>query len=190
MRGAKAVIQLYPETPQQMELITSCAMRAGFTGGLVVDFPNSTKAKKYFLCLCAGNAELNYQTPAAQGVDVGDEELDENGEPKAGVRFEMGRTSPRFVFTFSILLFSPWLLLCTPIRSYRIFHLTNSFFHLTGASVSAASVATSKIAIGLCAKRNVSANKARRSHTTRSTLLASVVPCFDTYKYVFCVWLF
>ncbi len=34
-RGAKAIIQLYPETPQQMELITSCAMRCGFTGVLV-----------------------------------------------------------------------------------------------------------------------------------------------------------
>jgi len=30
----------------QLELITQQAMRAGFTGGLVVDFPNSTKAKK------------------------------------------------------------------------------------------------------------------------------------------------
>ena len=35
-RGAKAIIQLYPETPQQMELITSCAMRCGFTGLSVV----------------------------------------------------------------------------------------------------------------------------------------------------------
>ena len=100
-RGAKAVIQLYPETPQHMELITSCAMRAGFTGGLVVDFPNSTKAKKYFLCLCAGNAELNYQTPAAQGAGVRDEDVDvdEDGnaivKPGAGIRFEMGRSSPR-----------------------------------------------------------------------------------------------
>lgn len=30
-----------------MELITQQAMRAGFTGGVVVDYPNSTKAKKY-----------------------------------------------------------------------------------------------------------------------------------------------
>jgi len=29
-----------------MELITQQAMRAGFTGGVVVDYPNSTKAKK------------------------------------------------------------------------------------------------------------------------------------------------
>ncbi|KAL0217659.1 hypothetical protein RCL1_008239 [Eukaryota sp. TZLM3-RCL] len=53
-RNAPAVFQLYPETPQHMELITSCAMKAGFSGGLVVDFPDSTRAKKIFLCLFAG----------------------------------------------------------------------------------------------------------------------------------------
>eukprot|EP01134_Creolimax_fragrantissima_P007421 CFRG7421T1 len=53
-RGARAVFQFYPETPQQMELITQSAMKAGFTGGAVVDYPNSTKAKKIFLCLFAG----------------------------------------------------------------------------------------------------------------------------------------
>lgn len=30
----------------QLELITTQATRAGFTGGVVVDFPNSAKAKK------------------------------------------------------------------------------------------------------------------------------------------------
>lgn len=30
----------------QLELITAQAMRAGFTGGMVVDYPNSAKAKK------------------------------------------------------------------------------------------------------------------------------------------------
>ena len=34
--------------------------RAGFTGGLVVDYPNSTKAKKYYLCL---SFEHGYKTP-------------------------------------------------------------------------------------------------------------------------------
>eukprot|EP00123_Amoebidium_parasiticum_P000576 comp11422_c0_seq1/m.5825 comp11422_c0_seq1/g.5825 ORF comp11422_c0_seq1/g.5825 comp11422_c0_seq1/m.5825 type:complete len:277 (-) comp11422_c0_seq1:5-835(-) len=53
-RGARAVFQFYPETPQQLELLTQAAMKAGFTGGVVVDFPNSTKAKKVFLCLFAG----------------------------------------------------------------------------------------------------------------------------------------
>ncbi|KAJ3084011.1 Williams Beuren syndrome chromosome region 22 protein [Physocladia obscura] len=55
-RGAKAVFQFYPEGSQQVEMIMSAAMRAGFTGGLVVDYPNSTKAKKYFLVLFAGYA--------------------------------------------------------------------------------------------------------------------------------------
>lgn len=45
-RGARAVFQFYPENPSQMELITQQAMKAGFTGGIVVDYPNSTKAKK------------------------------------------------------------------------------------------------------------------------------------------------
>ncbi|XP_045173676.1 probable 18S rRNA (guanine-N(7))-methyltransferase [Mercenaria mercenaria] len=53
-RGSRAVFQLYPESSSQLELITQQAMKSGFTGGLVVDYPNSTKAKKMFLCLFAG----------------------------------------------------------------------------------------------------------------------------------------
>ncbi|KAM9320944.1 18S rRNA (guanine-N(7))-methyltransferase [Gastrophryne carolinensis] len=53
-RGARAVLQLYPENAEQLELVTSQAMKAGFTGGMVVDYPNSSKAKKFFLCLFAG----------------------------------------------------------------------------------------------------------------------------------------
>jgi 18S rRNA (guanine1575-N7)-methyltransferase len=58
--GARAIFQYYPESSHQTELITSCAMLAGFTGGLVVDYPNSAKRKKYFLCLMVGrNAGAN-----------------------------------------------------------------------------------------------------------------------------------
>jgi len=53
-RGARAVFQFYPENSQQVELLTSAALRAGFTGGLLIDYPNSAKAKKYFLVLFAG----------------------------------------------------------------------------------------------------------------------------------------
>lgn len=55
-KGARCVFQFYPENPDQVEMIVSAAMKAGFTGGLVVDYPNSTKAKKYFLCLFAGTS--------------------------------------------------------------------------------------------------------------------------------------
>jgi len=55
-RGSRAVFQFYPENSQQIELMTQQAMKAGFTGGVVIDFPNSTKAKKMFLVLFTGGA--------------------------------------------------------------------------------------------------------------------------------------
>jgi len=68
--GSKAVFQFYPENGQQLELITSQSTKAGFQGGIVVDFPNSTKAKKYFLVLMtSGKSTL----PAALGVGANEE---------------------------------------------------------------------------------------------------------------------
>lgn len=73
VRGGKAVLQFYPENPDQVELITSQAMRAGFTGGVVVDYPNSTKAKKMFLVLFAGVS--NAALPKALGTEGANEEV-------------------------------------------------------------------------------------------------------------------
>lgn len=53
-RGSRAVFQLYPETSDQLELLTNLAMKSGFTGGVICDYPNSTKAKKIYLCLFTG----------------------------------------------------------------------------------------------------------------------------------------
>ncbi|KAF7692779.1 probable 18S rRNA (guanine-N(7))-methyltransferase [Silurus meridionalis] len=68
-RGARAVFQIYPENSEQLELITAQAMRAGFTGGLVVDYPNSSKAKKFFLCLFAGVSGV---LPKGLGTETAD----------------------------------------------------------------------------------------------------------------------
>ena len=38
-------------------MITNAALKNGFTGGLIVDYPNSKKAKKYYLFLMAGHSE-------------------------------------------------------------------------------------------------------------------------------------
>lgn len=46
-REARAVLQFYPESVNQADLLQTEAMRAGFSGGLIVDYPNSTRAKKY-----------------------------------------------------------------------------------------------------------------------------------------------
>ncbi|KAL5109699.1 putative 18S rRNA guanine-N 7 methyltransferase [Taenia crassiceps] len=48
------VLQCYPENSMQLDLLQTEAIRAGFTGGIVVDFPNSTRAKKYFMVLDVG----------------------------------------------------------------------------------------------------------------------------------------
>ncbi|XP_048506376.1 probable 18S rRNA (guanine-N(7))-methyltransferase isoform X4 [Athalia rosae] len=55
-RTARAVFQFYPENSDQIELVTTQATKAGFSGGIVVDYPNSTKAKKFFLVLMTGGA--------------------------------------------------------------------------------------------------------------------------------------
>jgi len=78
-RGARAVLQLYPENPAQLEMITAAAMRSGFSGGLVVDFPHSTRAKKYFLCLICGPPSVNTTLPKARG-EQGGSETDESSD--------------------------------------------------------------------------------------------------------------
>lgn len=69
-RTGRAVFQFYPENSDQIELVTSQAMKAGFYGGLVVDYPNSTKAKKYFLVLMTGGQS---EMPTALGVESAEE---------------------------------------------------------------------------------------------------------------------
>lgn len=74
----------------QAELLTLSAMRAGFAGGLVVDYPNSTRAKKYFLVLMVGGSAV---VPAAKGtgdaMETSDVEEEEEGRgAPQGVRVD------------------------------------------------------------------------------------------------------
>ena len=73
-------------------MITSAAMKNGFTGGIIIDYPNSKKAKKYFLFLMAGFSEEIYNEaksvimPAAKTGDESDEFSDEEeGGRKIGM---------------------------------------------------------------------------------------------------------
>lgn len=66
---SRAVFQFYPNSDDQVQLITTCAQRAGFGGGIVVDYPNSKKARKMYLCLMVGQQEI------PKGIDG--EEADE-----------------------------------------------------------------------------------------------------------------
>ena len=78
---SRAVLQFYPSSDDQIQLITSIAQKAGFGGGIVVDYPNSKKAKKVFLCLFVGGGGSQQVPQGLQG-----EEEDTNK-----VRFERRR---------------------------------------------------------------------------------------------------
>lgn len=84
-RGARAVFQFYPENNQQLELIQKHAMRAGFYGGVVIDYPNSTRAKKYFLVLMTGGVA---QLPKALGDE--DEQSNQVAYTKSKREFAKG----------------------------------------------------------------------------------------------------
>lgn len=102
-RGARAALQFYPNGPKQLEMISSAAMKAGFSGGVVVDYPHSTRAKKFFLCLMVGPASVAQALPKAKGTDPmqlgsDDEEQsdDEGGSSsgeEGGPRGEVGYTA-------------------------------------------------------------------------------------------------
>ena len=80
-RGSRAVFQFYPENSMQVglkekiilwgiylqvEMITTASMKAGFTGGLVVDYPNSSKVFKTLSCerdlQCFHNRPRNFSS--------------------------------------------------------------------------------------------------------------------------------
>jgi len=82
---SRAVFQFYPSSDDQVQLITSAAQKAGFGGGIVIDYPNSNKAKKVFLCLFVGGGGAQ-QVP--QGL-----EGEENAE--GGVKYERRRDRER-----------------------------------------------------------------------------------------------
>jgi len=79
---SRAVFQFYPTSDDQIQLITSTAQKAGFGGGIVVDYPNSKKARKVFLVLFVGGGGGAQQVP--QGLE-GEEQEDEK------VKFERRR---------------------------------------------------------------------------------------------------
>ncbi|CAL0325558.1 unnamed protein product [Lupinus luteus] len=79
--GARAVFQVYPENIDQRELILNAAMRAGFAGGIVVDFPHSSKKRKEFLVLTCGQRSMNASVPNGKdedGESCSDDDMEED----------------------------------------------------------------------------------------------------------------
>ncbi|XP_047052178.1 18S rRNA (guanine-N(7))-methyltransferase RID2-like [Lolium rigidum] len=68
-RGARAVLQFYADNVKQTEMLVSFAMNAGFAGGVVIDWPHSSKAKKSYLVLTCGSPSVATSLPKAKGQD-------------------------------------------------------------------------------------------------------------------------
>jgi 18S rRNA (guanine1575-N7)-methyltransferase len=86
-RGARAVFQFYPANTHQTAMISTIATRCGFGGGVIVDYPHSSRARKYYLVIYAGLAPAGYRPPRPLGEEedpalaVGsDEDDDEDDE--------------------------------------------------------------------------------------------------------------
>lgn len=57
-------------------------MKSGFTGGLIVDYPNSTRAKKYYLVIEAGaRRNLGIVEVTGKTEEMEEEQNEERGEP-------------------------------------------------------------------------------------------------------------
>jgi len=88
-RGSRAAFQFYPESDDQVRFLMQYATKAGFSGGMVVDYPNSKKAKKFYLVLMSGSNDTSGKSsqalPAAKGVGA------EEGEDDGQVRYEKTR---------------------------------------------------------------------------------------------------
>lgn len=84
-KSSRAALQFYPENSAQLNLITGAAARAGFSGGLLIDYPNSAKAKKYYLCITAGPPNPSLAKPVPMGV------LQQNSVRVAGRKRQTGR---------------------------------------------------------------------------------------------------
>ncbi|CCH61932.1 hypothetical protein TBLA_0F03990 [Henningerozyma blattae CBS 6284] len=79
-KGGKFVAQFYPKNDDQIDQILQSAKVSGFSGGLVIDNPESSKNKKYYLVLTSGSARADENSINLAGATM---DADEVSVPKA-----------------------------------------------------------------------------------------------------------
>lgn len=75
-KGGKFCAQFYPKNEEQIEQILSVAKVSGFSGGLVIDNPESKKNKKYYLVLTSGSARNDEKNINLKGAMMDAEDTD------------------------------------------------------------------------------------------------------------------
>ena len=96
VHGGRAVFQLYPENDKQMHMIMHSAKRAGFGGGMVVDYPNSSTAKKHYLVLQTDSVHARMAStpnPTPQAAPVGSSRKRSRADPLMENSSDSGETS-------------------------------------------------------------------------------------------------
>lgn len=76
--GGKVAFQFYPSGKDQVELISNAAMKSGFSGGIIVDYPNSAIAKKYYLVLSTAH-QGKMEIKMVDGLNEGDSDAEADG---------------------------------------------------------------------------------------------------------------
>jgi 18S rRNA (guanine1575-N7)-methyltransferase len=89
-RGGRAVLQFYPETAEQAILISECAAKVGFAGGIVVDYPNSAKAKKHYLVLSFDRSAKTPQALTDGSLHQVRVDSEQKGDKKRPIRKKKG----------------------------------------------------------------------------------------------------
>ncbi|CAB9496197.1 Probable 18S rRNA (guanine-N(7))-methyltransferase [Seminavis robusta] len=87
-RGGRAVLQFYPETADQAVLISETATKVGFAGGVVVDYPNSAKAKKHYLVLSFDRSSTQQQQQQQRPLTTGMHEQQQQQHVTVGSTME------------------------------------------------------------------------------------------------------
>ncbi|KAA6372093.1 MAG: putative S-adenosyl-L-methionine-dependent methyltransferase [Streblomastix strix] len=87
VNGGRAVLQFYTNNEKQLKMLNDAALRAGFGGGLLVDYPQTVRKKKMYLVLFAGMAHRPTNMPNAlidaindEDSDIGSEEEEDEGD--------------------------------------------------------------------------------------------------------------
>eukprot|EP00331_Platyophrya_macrostoma_P008775 CAMPEP_0176414020 /NCGR_PEP_ID=MMETSP0127-20121128/5021_1 /TAXON_ID=938130 /ORGANISM="Platyophrya macrostoma, Strain WH" /LENGTH=291 /DNA_ID=CAMNT_0017793863 /DNA_START=26 /DNA_END=901 /DNA_ORIENTATION=- len=83
-KNARAVFQFYPNGSEQIEMLTTAALKAGFKAALIVDYPDVKRKQKIYLVCASAEDDLTSLKPkkGIETMDSDDSEMEESKEDK------------------------------------------------------------------------------------------------------------
>lgn len=96
-KGGKFVAQFYPKNDDQVDQILQAAKVAGFSGGLVIDDPESKKNKKYYLVLSSGSPRSDENQVNLSGATMDATEIEEKNKRLKQKHSLLGESKKNFI---------------------------------------------------------------------------------------------